>query len=136
MSDDQLEKSFPKLRATKYKVASPATRRYNCIAWAAGDDRRFWWPKPIAPYYWPKEVPLEESLGNFIRVFQLLGYEVCKSDELEPNFEKVAIYMGANGIPKHAARQTISGAWTSKLGSEVDIEHDTLDAISGIAYGS
>src|SRR5437867_2752028 len=106
MPDHPLERTFPKLRASKYKTTSPATPRYNCIAWAAGDNSRFWWPKPIAPYYWPEEVAMEESLGSFIQAFQLLGYEVCDTGELEPGFEKIAIYVGANGIPKHAARQT------------------------------
>lgn len=36
---------------------------------------------------------------------------------------------------KHAARQLSSGAWTSKLGKDVDIEHDTPDDVAGGLYG-
>jgi len=33
------------------------------------------------------------------------------------------------------ARQIESGAWTSKLGQDHDIEHETLDTIAGPVYG-
>jgi hypothetical protein len=136
MPNDELESNFPRLRGTNYKITSPASHRYNCIAWAANDDSKFWWPRPLGPYYWPKGAPMEESLGAFMRAFQLVGYEPCDSESPEPGFEKVAIFVGADGTPKHAARQTRSGAWTSKLGSDVDIQHEKLDAVSGVMYGT
>lgn len=34
-----------------------------------------------------------------------------------------------------AARQLADGGWTSKLGQSVRIEHATLDALTGEAYG-
>ncbi|HYZ78560.1 MAG TPA: hypothetical protein VE596_14430 [Gaiellaceae bacterium] len=46
---------FPGLRRDPYvRVLAPATPTYNSFAWAAGDDRRWWFP-PIAsgPTYWP-----------------------------------------------------------------------------------
>jgi hypothetical protein len=36
----------------------------------------------------------------------------------------------------HAARQRQGGGWTSKLGKLQDIEHDTLDSLSGSDYGT
>jgi len=33
-----LEQLFPGLQITPYLVTSPRDRKYNCIAWAAGDD--------------------------------------------------------------------------------------------------
>jgi hypothetical protein len=54
--------------------------------------------------------------------------------DLENGYEKVAIYT-LNGVPTHAARQLPNGNWTSKLGSEIDIEHNSLDCLNGTVYG-
>ena len=35
----------------------------------------------------------------------------------------------------HAARQLPNGKWTSKLGRDIDIEHDSVDDIAGSVYG-
>jgi|GEM_PF-3681614 len=56
-----------------------------------------------------------------MQAFATLGYEVCDNVELEPGFEKIALYAGADGIPTHAARQLQAGPWTSKLGRMEDI---------------
>ena len=37
-----LEAMFPGLAQGNY--ASGRSRRYNCIAWAAGDSANWWWP--------------------------------------------------------------------------------------------
>src|ERR1035441_9994296 len=49
--------NFPDLKSPDYKVTSPATRRYNCLAWAAGETGRRWEPDPLGIYYWPPRVP-------------------------------------------------------------------------------
>lgn len=49
---------------------------------------------------------------------------------------KVAIYVDDSGDPSHAARQTSSGKWTSKMGELEDIEHDGLSALEGKACGT
>jgi len=130
-----LETAFPNLRHTSYEIASSPARTYNCIAWAAGDVGRWWWPTQMAPYYWPVGVPREVRLESFVRAFQTLGYEVYATGELEPEFEKVALY-ARNGVPTHAARQLESGVWTSKLGTAHDIQHAVLAAVEGSQYGS
>jgi len=33
---------FPRLTAARYRVTSPATTDYNCVAWAAGDTEHWW----------------------------------------------------------------------------------------------
>jgi hypothetical protein len=63
------------------------------------------------------------------------GYEICESAEIEEGFEKIAIFADLSGEPRHAARQLPSGAWTSKLGEHVDIEHDEVAAVGGVFYG-
>lgn len=132
LSTDFLERAFPGLRNTPYGITSPQTPKYNCIAWAADDFGRWWWPK--IPYYWPSGIPFEETLDAFVLAFATLGYVRCLSGEHEVGIEKVAIYVNPSGIPTHAARQLGTGMWTSKLGREHDIVH-TLDGLAGQHYG-
>ncbi len=124
---------FPHLSPGKLSITSTPTTLYNCIAWAAGEDDRWWWPQ--AGSYWPVTAPKEETLDAFIKAFKTLGYESCTDGVLETDFEKVVIYM-LNGKPTHMARQLPSGAWTSKLGREVDIQHSVPEVINGPDYGT
>ena len=132
----ELEKAFSGLQATEYRVTRSADCRYNCAAWAAGVDSAWWWPAPPHPRYaWPHGAAREETLPAFAAAYALLGFAACASDTLEPEFEKVAIYVAPDGTPTHVSRQRPSGRWTSKLGRSVDIEH-FLDALEGDEYGS
>ncbi len=132
LSTAYLEGAFPGLRNTPYDITSPQTPTYNCIAWAAGDSRRWWWPK--TPYFWPEGIPFEETLDAFVRAYGTLGYVRCDTGDREAGVEKIAIYISASGIPTHAARQLGTGMWTSKLGCEHDIAH-TVDGLAGRRYG-
>lgn len=60
---------------------------------------------------------------------------VCDTSDLEPNYEKLAIYADSTNTPSHMVRQLSSGHWTSKLGELEDIQHLTLDQLSGSDYG-
>jgi hypothetical protein len=126
-------RAFPGLRDTGHSITSPATPAYNCIAWAAGDDRRFWWPQDLA--YWPQGAPRELTLEAFVRAYRTVGYDLCEDGTLEAGYEKIAIY-AKDSEPTHAARQLPTGEWTSKLGREVDISHATLSGLQGDAYGT
>ena len=128
-----LEYAFPGLRGTSYEITSRADRSYNCIAWAAGDASRWWWPDD--QNFWPKDVTARPSLAAFSQVFARLGYEVCENASMENGWEKIAIYAMEDGSPTHAARQLPDGSWTSKLGRAEDISHVTLDSICGDRYG-
>jgi hypothetical protein len=134
MVDEVIEKTFPQLQTQPYQITSPADRNYNCIAWAADDTKKFWWPDPQYLYYWPPTVIRVESLEAFIKAFQLQGYMPCDDGQIEPGYEKVAIYADSSGKPKHMARQLSSGEWTSKLGKYKDIEH-SVEGIAGACYG-
>jgi hypothetical protein len=130
-----LEETFPGLAGCDHRVTSPPSRRYNCIAWAAGDTANWWWPIPgVNEVFWPAEVPRTEELAAFRYAFATLGYSVCDSDALEPGFEKVALFANEQGVPLHAAGQLPSARWTSKLGELEDIEHALRD-LEGIEYG-
>ena len=133
---EYLQTLFPGLQTTPFRVTSPADRKYNCIAWAANDVGDWWWPQGMAlNAVWPGSAAREETLSAFTTAFSTIGYVVGGAESLEPGFEKVALFADAAGVPTHAARQLPSGAWTSKLGNAVDIEHE-LHALEGEVYGT
>ncbi len=131
-----IENYFPKLRPSDYEITSQKSGTYNCIAWAAGQTDRWWWPDPFDLYFWPQGAQRREALEAYAQAFSELGYVLCQTGDLEPGFEKVAIYADTIGRPTHSARQLPNGKWTSKLGNLEDIEHGTLDCLSGSSYGS
>ena len=132
----RIERWFPDLRRTGYRVASLASAEYNCVAWAAENDEAWWWPDPWFQAYWPVDVPRQCSIEAFGQMFELMGYEECEVWSVESGFEKIAIYVDRLGRPTHAARQLPDGAWTSKLGPEEDIQHATLEGLTGATYGT
>ena len=133
MRSEQLEVLFPKLRETEYRLRSPKARHYNCIAWAAKDDSRWWEPGLLDIHYWPDAAPQEYSVEAYTKAFSTLGYEPCDDGSLEAGHEKIALFADDDG-PTHAARQLDNGRWTSKLGMLEDIEH-TLEGLSDCQYG-
>lgn len=136
MSKQAIEKSFPNLVKSGYSITSPETTDYNCIAWAADDTGRWWWPDLKYTRYWPPGIPRIETIETFIKVFELLGYTTCNDTKYEKGFGKIAIYAHSNGRPTHVAKQLDSANWTSKLGTTEDIEHANLNVIAGSLYGS
>jgi hypothetical protein len=126
------ESQFPRLVQEGYRVTSPATERYNCIAWAAGDSN-VWWD-PDEDYFWPADVPRDYKLATLILVFEGLGFRRCEHVDLADGKEKIAIYQDASTW-HHAARQLADGKWTSKLGPDEDIEHLSPDSLADW-YGS
>jgi hypothetical protein len=123
---------FPRLTPLNHRLTSPPDPEYNCIAWSAGDTAHWWQPG----VYWPLPThPDDYGVGVLEQLFLSLGYADCGIDiSLEVGFEKVALF-GSSLFYTHAARQLPSGKWTSKLGREADIEHDTPDDVSGGVYG-
>ena len=126
---------FPDLNGNYRPTSLPAD--YNCIAYAAGDTTRFWWPgeyEPLAPDYWPPSADKNATITAFIQAFRTVGYQECSNGRWEWAFEKIAIYALGNEV-KHASRQQIDdGKWRSKLGPDEDIEH-TLSGLEGWYYG-
>lgn len=136
MPDDSLERLFPALNQVGFAVTSSRDERYNCVAWAAGDVNRWWWPAESPFTYWPPGIEREESVPSFIQAFATLGYAPVTSGDLEPDVEKVAIYVSSDGIPTHMARQLRDGTWTSKLGALEDINHLEVSGVEGAEYGN
>lgn len=137
-SKNWIEEEYPNLVTTGYQVTSQDTIDYNCIAWAVEEDEEWWWPDNQEQYYWPINVPREETINAFIKAFQTIGYEVDDSlnVNLENEFQKIAIYARKlDKKPTHVARQLNNGKWTSKLGQYEDIEHNKLEGLIGEKYG-
>ncbi len=133
MSQAKIRAAFPRLKRATFYVTSPSTTIYNCVAWAASDSRRWWWPS--AGYYWPAGVPQRVDLAAFVALFEYLGFQRCANGDLEANNDKIALFVDAHGAPTHAARQLPNGRWTSKLGNDEDIDH-TIYGLEAGAYGS
>ncbi len=130
----KLKSQFPNLTPTNYHITSPVDFDYNCIAWAADDPTRWWWPDVQNQKYWPSDVPREETLEAFILAYATLGYVVCDSGNSEDGFDKIVIYC-LNGDPTHAAKISENSNWSSKLGQGNDISHKQ-NALNGPIYGT
>ena len=132
--EEQIRGEFPRLEW--FAITSPADGRYNCIAWAVNDTRKWW--QSDADHYWPTESLIGDDIELYVAMFRSLGYEECDSQDLEDGIEKIAIYSGSTGF-SHVTRQLPNGNWTSKLGESVDIEHrspeDLISYRQTTAYG-
>lgn len=124
---------FPNLSATNFSVTSDCTINYNCLAWAAWDDKTRWEPDALGLNYWPPKVPREYTINAFKRAYRAHGFSTCDSPEPEDGYEKIAIF-AVGDQPKHAARLTSGGLWASKIGDLWDIEHE-LNGVTNASYG-
>jgi hypothetical protein len=132
----RMRAAFPGLSSCGHRRTSPDDEKYNCIAWAADDTEHWWWPTAgDKPNYWPVGAPTEQTIDAFILAFATLRYTPCEHGHYEPGFEKIALYADQDNIPTHMAKQTRDGAWSSKIGEIIDIQHDTLDGLEGYHYG-
>jgi len=129
----RIETNYPNLINTNWKLKSPGTINYQCIAWAACDTSRRWWPIGDPPVtYWPPNVPAEETVACFVQAFATLGYSPCTMATFEFGFQRVALYVDEYDVPTHVARQHFWGrGWLSKMGDWEDILHPELDNVEG-----
>jgi hypothetical protein len=127
-----IERQCPRLTAEGYRVTSRQSVGYNCVAWALGEDDRWW--EPAVGYFWPPDLPYDDALDTYVRIFELARYERCDSVELEPGYEKVAVYVDDADAFGHVARQQDNGRWTSKMSFFEDIDHPTAESLLGGAF--
>ena len=125
---------FPNSKIDPFLVTSPQTTTYNCIAWAFGDNTRWYWPDPSNIYYWPSNIPREINIDSFIKLFSSIGYKTCYDGVHEKGFEKVAIFIATKESATHVARQLENGFWSSKLGPNIDVQH-SIKSMEGRDYG-
>ncbi len=136
MYSQDINTALPNLEQSNHQITSPPDYSYNCIAWAAGEDDRWWWPDlPPDTYYWPEDVPRAVTIDAFVQAFKTKNYKVCEDGNLVEGIEKIALYVDANDKPTHMARQLPSGRWTSKCGSWCDISHEDPEVVADGTYG-
>lgn len=128
----ELQARFPKLGAGNYKRASLATARYNCLAFACGDERKWWEPQPGGRFYWPPNAQRDTSLTTVTRIFTADGYAETNDRNIEAGYLKAAIYVDMQDFDTYSHVAMSDGVvWKSKLGKGQDIEHDSLDLLEG-----
>jgi hypothetical protein len=140
---EQIIKIFPKLNSdSKFKITSKRDLKYNCIAWAAIFDDKFMWPPggimnlDGVTSFWPEDLPTDESVQTFVKLYEKYSFEVCENPDFEEGFRKIAIYWDPEKKTcTHAARQRSNGDWTSKLGPAQDISHSNPFTLESEVYG-
>jgi hypothetical protein len=84
---------FPKLTSRNHRTTSPRTPNYNCIAWAAEENERWWQPEAAhLGYYWPPKAKSGMDIGSLIDAFASLGYKKCADGTLVAGFKKIALF--------------------------------------------
>ena len=129
---DVLIGAFPNLASEGFEIVDEPSPWYNCIAYAAGDTSKWWWPDGIN--YWPPWATLTTKIESLQEVFAGKGYEQCEDSGTEAGYQKVALYEADNKM-QHAAVQMPNGRWRSKMGRGPLIEHRTPESLSGGIYG-
>lgn len=129
-----IDVQFPKLTLEEYQVTSKPDTEYNCIAYAAGETDRWWSHLEDPGYYWPEHASRTPCISSLVEVFIGLGYELCDDPSYEIGYQKIALYE-KDGKWKHAALQRPDGTWSSKLGPDEDIYHQTPGSLTGNSYG-
>jgi hypothetical protein len=135
---ETINEFWPNLTLDNHFETSPEDYNYNCIAWAAGDNKDRW--APYKNYYWPDGFPKKDGsdiddLQNFLDVFESFGYSRCDDGVYEAGYEKIVMYIKNRSV-EHMARQKPNGNWTSKLGQFYhDIEHTSVEAVDSPYYG-
>jgi len=121
--------SFPNLTQANHTDISPQDPRYNCHAWALGFTDR-WFDDG---QWWPDGVQRGETVRDYKRAYESLGFRVSSGWQVEEGFEKIAIYEYGRKVT-HTARLLPDGLWASKIGQLEDIHH-TREALDGPQYG-
>ena len=141
----KIEILFPYLKEDdQWKITSPATYEYNCVAWTVDRNDLNIWPMEYGVNYtehrtinvWFNELPLDETLVTFVHYFNKYGYRICDNDwSLKEGYEKIALYSNDGINMSHVTRQCPNGMWKSKLGNLNDIIHSSPHSLEDSNYG-
>jgi len=137
-------RAFPRLRKKRnWRLCSPRSDTYQCIAWAACRTDNKWWPVNHPQFYWPPDIPRvilpnpwlvpwpPVSVDYFVQGFATLGYAPCTTEDFEFGYQKVAIYANDYGVTHMARQRFFCAGWISKPGELEDIIHEELQDIEG-----
>ncbi len=122
LTERRRQQYFPNLKFEQnFVFTSLKTDDYNCVAWSLKIDDEW--------------IQYDLNVEDYINHFSGCGFRFSENEHFVKGVEKIAIYADYKNQFTHVARQLDNGKWTSKLGDWEDIEHDTLDALSGDFYG-
>lgn len=117
-----------------FKLTSPQTPLYNCIAFAMGMKDRWVDTCPLPWHWWPP-VSKGSRESDLVDAFAFFGFIPCGMDDsIECGYDKVALYHNHEGWT-HAARIIGDGVYHSKFGSSYDGYHSRGDVLSNL-YGT
>jgi hypothetical protein len=132
MSRLDIERDFPLLIGKEYEL-SDENFNYNCLAYALGDENRWWEPPRMSGRYWPDGFASDTTVATVESILRVSGF----TEELEPSAtpitHAVAIYAEGNEWT-HFARFS-EGEWSSKLGEGHDVQGVQLEDLEGLVYG-
>lgn len=135
--------TFPSLADDpNFRISSPSTWDYNCIAWAMGFENR--WVSHISdPYlndirkrfiWWPPGIEISERCDALIEAFKAVGFEETIDNGFNPHYDKAVLY--TDGIKwTHASRLIGDGLEHSKFGGLYDAFHSS-NRFENTVYGS
>lgn len=137
ITPEELTQYWPHLKeGENFRFTSLKKRGFKCIWYALmlekGDIDMLW----FRDMYELDPNTLDHSAKGYADCFQkYYGFELCGSSSYEEGFVKIVLYEDKNKDFKHVARVLPNGNMTSKMGNYEDIEHYTMDAVSGDEYG-
>lgn len=117
-----------------FRLLSPCSYQYNCIAYAMGMTDR-WVDYADIPWHWWPPVEKGASVEHLKNAFQYFGFEECGMDDnVDDLYDKVALYHIANQWT-HAARIVAAGIYHSKFGASYDGCHSSGNVLQA-KYGN
>ncbi len=135
-SRQSLTAGFPRLASdVNFKVTSPCTYAYNCIAFAMGVQDRWVDPAAISWHWWPDGVPKDNNPESLVAAFEKLSFVKCNDASFEGGFDKVALY-SKDGKWTHAAiiKDARQNLYHSKFGASFDALHSGGNVLENV-YG-
>lgn len=147
---DELIACFPQLADDPhFKITSPQTVEYNCIAWAMGFEKR--WVACFVPssahdndgmynhirerfVWWPKGVEMSMRKEALVDAFRAVGFEITDNQDYEDEYDKAVLYE-RDGNWTHASRIISDSVEHSKFGESWDGCHGR-DRFSDSNYGN
>lgn len=135
----KLIRAFPALaNDANFKLLSPATPCYNCIAWAMGYIDRWVDTDDKVGHWWPTGVEKSLKPAALIQAFEAVGYIEADDYKPEDNYHKVILYKNIEkDIWTHASLVVTAFVEHSKFGSAWDGEHshNVLNSTTPDSYG-
>lgn len=119
---------------SNFKLLSPFSFQYNCIAYAMGMTDR-WVDHSDIPWHWWPPIEKGDTVEHLKNAFRYFGFEECGMDDhIDDKYDKVALYHISNRWT-HAARIVAEGVYHSKFGESYDGQHSSGNVLKA-QYGN